>query len=461
MASRSSCPDLSAMVNDVDVTPSPHACSPKVSRVRRTLQFFPWLLDEVSSRPDSEHQKVPESHLYEVLKVPKRLEKLLCIGFGLCMDILLHELSFTPLQVILALPRIMNPARAARALSVTEQGDVIRLTLLLLNVGLITLFFDVSKVYHYIRGESFLKLYVIFNMLEMFERWWRSLGVDLFDWVMASLHQPWWSWTETSLGLKYVAMLGYCFLHSTMHYTRVLLLNVAINTSSNQIFMIIITNNFGEIKSTVFKRYAESALFPIVASDIVERFYLLCDIMFVLTRLSISPQTGSYSNWEMWSWFCWLVCLEILTDWVKFALIAKFSELKAETLEIYRDVLIADVLMCRYPSVGTGVLSKCLGDASKVSLPYRGIHSFSHVPARRIGFSGVPLTTLVVIHIALLWRSRCSERPRLTTVLFIGVAFALCILAKVLWGVLLFGFAARRRNTLKRGLTLFPKIRAL
>jgi hypothetical protein len=40
-----------------------------------------------------------------------------------------------------------------------------------------------------ISGESFLKLYVFFNMLELFERWLRSVGVDLFDLLAASCRQ--------------------------------------------------------------------------------------------------------------------------------------------------------------------------------------------------------------------------------------------------------------------------------
>ena len=42
--------------------------------------------------------------------------------------------------------------------------------------------------------------------------------------------------------------------------------------------------------------------------------------------------------------------------------------------------------------------------------PFRGICSFSHVPARRIGFSGVPITTLVVLHFVLLLRSPCRRQ---------------------------------------------------
>ena len=37
--------------------------------------------------------------------------------------------------------------------------------------------------------------------------------------------------------------------------------------------------------------------------------------------------------------------LEVGTDWVKFCLIVKFSELQASTLEIYKEVFIADILL--------------------------------------------------------------------------------------------------------------------
>merc|ERR1719356_575630 len=108
---------------------------------------------------------------------------------------------------------------------------------------------------------------------------------------MASAQQRW-----SSLLPKYFATLAYCCLHSCMHLIRVLLLQVAINTSSSAVFLIIVTNNFAEIKSTVFKRYEAKSLFPIIASDIVERFYLLADILFVLTQLSISARTGVHSR---------------------------------------------------------------------------------------------------------------------------------------------------------------------
>jgi hypothetical protein len=56
-----------------------------------------------------------------------------------------------------------------------------------MGIFLFNKFFDVSDIYHCIRAQSFMKLYVIFNMLELFERLWRSLGRDAIDSLMRQI----------------------------------------------------------------------------------------------------------------------------------------------------------------------------------------------------------------------------------------------------------------------------------
>lgn len=298
-------------------------------------------------------------------------------------------------------------------------------------------------------------------MLEMCERWCRSIGVDLFDLTMSSIRHPWHSQL-----LTYMLTLLYCFAHSTMHLLRILLLQVAINTSSSAVFLIIVTNNFAEIKSTVFKRYEAKSLFPIIASDVVERFYLLMDIIFVLARLSISPHRGSYNAPDIAFWLFLLVFLEFGTDWIKFCLIVKFSEMKASTFEIYKEVLIADILLCRSLHIGgsgvqfNGAKDKMLPPV----VPFRGIHSFSHSLQRRLGFSGVPMTTILVFHFVMLARSPCSavlRWPKVMILCFAAAMFIISLLAKIFLSVLVLGFAARRRSRIPRGMELFPKIKCL
>ena len=42
------------------------------------------------------------------------------------------------------------------------------------------------EVYHFARAQSFVKLYVLFNMLEIFERLLRSFGIDLIENLLMS-----------------------------------------------------------------------------------------------------------------------------------------------------------------------------------------------------------------------------------------------------------------------------------
>jgi len=46
-------------------------------------------------------------------------------------------------------------------------------------------FIDLSRTYHYVRRQSVIKIYVLFNMLQMFERLLCSLGQDILHAVIS------------------------------------------------------------------------------------------------------------------------------------------------------------------------------------------------------------------------------------------------------------------------------------
>merc|ERR1711933_40997 len=123
---------------------------------------------------------------------------------------------------------------------------------------------------------------------------------------------------------------------------------------------------------------------------------------------------------------------------------------------------MADVLLCRAGNGGNGSVDR----AMDMKVPFRGINSFSHALARRIGFSGVPVSTLIVIHIAMLVKLRgpCGSAlwlPRVAAVALLVGALVLAFLAKVLLGAFLLGFSARRRSAIASSMDLFPRIKAL
>ena len=124
---------------------------------------------------------------------------------------------------------------------------------------------SIGKLYHWIRGQAMLKLYVLIAMVEVFDRLMCSLGQDCLD----SLY---WNMTRrpksSRMVVSVVVVLVYAMVHSFLLFVHVATLNVAMNSADQALLSLLIGGNFAEIKSTVFKKYNKPNLFKIAASDI-------------------------------------------------------------------------------------------------------------------------------------------------------------------------------------------------
>lgn len=390
---------------------------------KQELHFFLWLRSEIVGKPANEALKAarPISQLDELIAVPRYVEQTLAVGLMLCTDALFHEMTFMPVNVLFGfLRRIMWPYH--RGLTITEKSELTRLSLLAINAYLVATFVDFTTVYHFVRSQSFMKLYVFFNMLEIFERLLRSMGLDFIDALMISLRS-----SVREFLCRYLVVLLYCFIHSSMHFIRLLLFNVAINSShDNIVFLLVVTNNFGEIKSTCFKKFEAKGLFVIVASDIVERSYLCVDVIIVLTRMMASPRRDQFDWITAFFWVSVTIFVEIMTDWIKYCFITKSNKLTAQTFRHYKHLMCLDVKTCRSAS----------------GPDFSGIYGFSHIPVRRVGFAALPLGSLVVTHITLLLkRGGCT--PNHTVAIMIS-AFILAFLLKVFMSIFLVGYALKK-----------------
>lgn len=258
-----------------------------------------------------------------------------------------------------------SPGRCFR-LTVIELTDLSRFLVLLLSIYVFSRL-DISFFYHYFRGQGLLKLYVIFNMLEIFEKLFRSFGRDLIDAYLDSVirvfsnirfiegrYEQEQSQPSSFAGLlfdstsKYFMVIVYLLIHCTIHMIRGLALNISLNSSEYTMFLIVITNNFAEIKSTVFKTYHSISLFTISCSDTIERFQLLYDgcILFVRMYSNARLYTDSiYSSVITWVVSVYLV--EIIVDWFKHSFLVKFNKINSDCYCSYFDTLIGDVLLSR------------------------------------------------------------------------------------------------------------------
>jgi hypothetical protein len=91
------------------------------------------------------------------------------IGFGfiLCLDSFLYTFPILPIRVLTAASLSFSFSLAAPPLPPSQKADILRMALLLSSILILIPLTDASKIYHSIRGQDTIKLYVIFNALEV------------------------------------------------------------------------------------------------------------------------------------------------------------------------------------------------------------------------------------------------------------------------------------------------------
>ena len=114
--------------------------------------------------------------VYNFLAVPLCLEPMLLFGYVTCLDCFLQLFTFLPLRVLGALWSLAR----RRRLSAAQSCDMLRL-LIIAAVSYMLLRIDMSQAYHSVRNQALLKLYVIFNVLEIFDKLFTSFGQDILD----------------------------------------------------------------------------------------------------------------------------------------------------------------------------------------------------------------------------------------------------------------------------------------
>ena len=358
---------------------------------------------EIGTSVPGDPSQLPVSLLGEYGKLPLTIEKILNHGLLICISGLLFELTFMPLSALHTLVRIIsNMGSPKPPISPIEKSNLCRTIVLVASVWLFNSNIDFSTVYHYIRAQSLLKLYLLFNMLEIIERLVRSWGNDIVDSGVRSLAIG----GGISILIHWFGVLIYTVGHTYIHFWRVMLVSVAIVSTDSSMFMIVLKNNFAELTGNVFKKYEPRSLYPIIASDIVERMYLYVDVSLVLFRMLTSPQRRRMPFGEVSYWVGIMMVLEITTDWIKLLCVTKFNQIDVATYNQYLRIHVADVVNSRND------------DPTPIPpLIHKGLISSSHLPVRRMNFMCTPILVLILCNVMLpnlvgsdplmLWGYRC------------------------------------------------------
>ena len=90
-------------------------------------------------------------------------------GFIVCLDSFMYTFTILPIRFALASWRLLSNtfSRNAPPLPPSQKADIIRALLLVVSIVILAPLTDASKLYHFIRGQDTIKLYVIFNALEV------------------------------------------------------------------------------------------------------------------------------------------------------------------------------------------------------------------------------------------------------------------------------------------------------
>lgn len=173
----------------------------------------------------------------------------------------------------------------------------------------------------------------------------------------------------------FILALIYNVVHAAALFTQVVTLNVAVNSYSNALITLLLSNQFVEVKGTVFKKFEKDNLFQLTCADVVERFQLWLMLMIIALRNIV--EMGGFSSmassaseatsplrtssmlpnsftilpgWsgEVLSPFFIVIGSEMLVDWIKHAYISKFNGVKPAIYQRFLDVLAKDY----YTNVG-------------------------------------------------------------------------------------------------------------
>ncbi|KAJ9235277.1 hypothetical protein DTO169E5_6243 [Paecilomyces variotii] len=182
------------------------------------------------------------------------------------------------------------------ALLPDDKADILK-GLLMIATCCVLMFFDASRVYHWIRGQAAIKLYVIYNVLEVSDRLLSAIGQDVLECLFSrealerkpdgrsKVFRPFW---------LFLIALAYTVIHAISLFYQAITLNVAVNSYSNALITLLLSNQFVEIKSTVFKKFEKENLFQLTCADVVERFQLWLMLIIIASRNIIETRAFNF-----------------------------------------------------------------------------------------------------------------------------------------------------------------------
>ncbi|KAF9160021.1 hypothetical protein DFQ26_005970 [Actinomortierella ambigua] len=342
------------------------------------VSLWDYLKEEMTASDFESTQELKRERIANFFTVPIAFEKMIVFGYFVCLDSFLYTFTILPARFMLALVALFRwvvsklsfrKDQERPRLKSSQKCDLIKVGLVVVACTILHSV-DASRTYHFIRGQNAMKLYAVFNCLEIFDRLCCSFGQDILDSLFSKAtlgSQP----PKSSFGAARharpitftILALLYILAHTMVLFYQMVTLNVAVNSYSNALLTLLISNQFVEIKASVFKRFEKENLFQLSCSDIVERFQLSVFMTIIAVRnlvelsasppspFSIFPQSfvplfSSMTTVARLLTPCLLVLgCETLVDWLKHAFITKFNQIRPTVYGRFVDILCRDLVV--------------------------------------------------------------------------------------------------------------------
>ncbi|XP_015792413.1 protein TAPT1 homolog [Tetranychus urticae] len=351
---------------------------PKVDYSWKNVTLYDYIHREIrrSYLPENDEARYAERRekFYMFLKIPRELERFIWFGFLQCVDVFVSLFTLLPIRFFLSLWFLLSRSMSKTFRKSTNQGRSILqpaeicdlLKGIMFIIGALLLFnIDTSMLYHIIKSQSVIKLYIFFNMLELADKLITSFGLDILDVLYWTATEPRGRKREHFGVIPHLFMtIVYIFVHAILVLLQATTLNVAINSSNNALLTIMMSNNFVELKGMVFKKFEKNNLFQMSCNDVKERFHLLIILIVVVI------QTMKEYNWEekhFWILmpYCFYIFIsEFAVDWVKHCFVTRFNDISHEIYHSYTISLSYDIASSNLKSAysdHTDLISKRMG----------------------------------------------------------------------------------------------------
>lgn len=355
---------------------------------RRKFHTFLWVPIEFEKFTYRAYVQIVDSFLFVFTLLPIRF--LLSCWFlvsrslkKLISKILLHQRH----------PRFSADAQSHRYLSILQPAEMCDLLkgLIMICATLLIFQIDIHIVYHEVKSQSVIKLYIFFNMLEVLDKLMSVFSCDVLDALFWTATEPVKQEDRTKHRMNIIfhlcGSIVCVIIHSFIFLLQATTLNVALNSKNDSLKVIMMSNNFVELKGMVFKKFEKNNLFYMSCSDVRERFHFLVLMLLGIidTLEAHSWKVELYNSDTMKTWrdseflmllvsVALILIIEAFVDWFKHAFVTRFNEISSQVYQEYTITLAYDVISSK--------LKKAHADHSDLI-------------SRRMGFIPISLAVLV------------------------------------------------------------------